>query len=432
VLADSGFQVSGADLRPEAVNALNNGEAPVYETGLADLVARNRQRLTATLSTAEAVRTTDLTFLLVPTPSAEDGRFSLDATLAACREIGIALRSKREYHLVVLSSTVMPGSTAGPVRECLEQASGLECGKDFGLCYNPEFIALGSVIRDLRNPDMVLIGESDTRAGDVLESLYQRICTNQPLVKRMNFVNAEITKLAVNTFVTTKISYANMLAEVCERLAGADVDIVTNAVGSDSRIGAKYLRGAVGYGGPCFPRDNAAFSTMAEELGVSPTIASATDLINRRQVPRLGELVESYLPDGGLVAILGLSYKPDTPVVEHSQGLGLAQYLHERGARVMVYDPAAISSALGLLGSTVQVAESAQHCAAVADVIVIPTPWPEFAALRPQHFARQGQPPVLIDCWRILKSHGMAATTRYVPMGAAGSPVESLTSAAGD
>ena len=144
---------------------------------------------------------------------------------------------------------------------------GARSGACSGLCYNPEFIALGSVVSDMLRPDLLLIGESDTTAGDILERLYDVTCENRPAVQRMNFVNAELTKLAINTFVTTKISYANMLADICERLVGADVDVVTRAVGSDSRIGARYMKGAIGYGGPCFPRDNVALSALARSLG---------------------------------------------------------------------------------------------------------------------------------------------------------------------
>ena len=163
----------------------------------------------------------------------------------------------------------------------LERHAGRQVGPSLGLCYNPEFIALGSVVRDMLRPDMILIGESDTTAGDILERLYDAACENRPAVQRMNFVNAELTKLAINTFVTTKISYANMLADICERLAGADVDVVTRAVGSDSRIGARYLKGAIGYGGPCFPRDNVAFSALARSLGAQAQLAETTDAINR-------------------------------------------------------------------------------------------------------------------------------------------------------
>ena len=140
-----------------------------------------------------------------------------------------------------------------------------------GLCYNPEFIALGNVVRDLLNPDFILVGESDSTAGDTLESLYRSTCDNHPPIRRMDLMNAEIAKLALNTYVTTRITYANMLAEICERLPGADVDVVTSAIGLDSRVGTRCLKGATAYGGPCFPRDNLAFAKLARMIGARAT-----------------------------------------------------------------------------------------------------------------------------------------------------------------
>ena len=235
----------------------------------------------------------------MPTPSDPvDKTFSLRNVMLAAEKIGAALRKKQGWHLVVLSSTVMPGSTGGKLLPALEAYSGKKCGAGFGLCYNPEFIALGSVIRDMLNPDMILIGESDERSGDILERLYIGVCDSNPHIRRMNHVNAELTKISVNTFVTTKISYANMLAQVCETLPGADMDVVTSAIGCDSRIGQKYLKGALGYGGPCFPRDNLAFSALARANGVQPILAQATHELNQSQAPRLAAWIRARLARG--------------------------------------------------------------------------------------------------------------------------------------
>jgi UDPglucose 6-dehydrogenase len=275
------------DVNQALVNALNQGRTPVFEPGLAEMIQANRLRLSATESYRDAVLATEATFIMVPTPSDVDGRFSMHVVLEAAENIGKALREK-DWHLVVLSSTVMPGSTAAALVPALEAHSGKRCGLDFGVCYKPEFIALGSVIHDMLNPDMILIGESDERSGKMLDNFYTDVCESSPRVNRMSYVNAELVKLSVNTFVTTKISYANMLAEVCETLHGADVDTVTRAIGCDSRIGHKYLRGAMGYGGPCFPRDNVAFSALARMNRVPALLPEATDQLNRRQAPRFG------------------------------------------------------------------------------------------------------------------------------------------------
>src|SRR4029077_10735022 len=265
VMAHKGHDVTGVDLNPAYVAAIQQGLPPVNEPGLAQMIHANHERLSATQDCHAAVLATDVTFIMVPTPSEADGGFSMKYVLDSAEQIGGALRTKQGWHLVVLSSTVMPGSTGGTLLPALEAHSGKKCGRDFGLCYNPEFIALGNVIRDMLNPDMILIGESDLQSGDILERLYNGVCESNPHILRMNYVNAELTKLSVNTFVTTKISYANMLAQVCEQVPGADANVFSAAVGLYTRIGAKYLKGALGYGGPCFPRDNAAFSSFAQQ-----------------------------------------------------------------------------------------------------------------------------------------------------------------------
>jgi UDPglucose 6-dehydrogenase len=416
VMADRGHNVIGVDLNPVFVDAVNQGRAPVSEPGLNELVQRSAERLSATADLQDAVRRSDLTFVLVPTPTGADGTFSLKHVLKVVEGVGQALKTKSAYHMVVITSTVMPGSTGGEVLPLLERVSGKKCGEDFGLCYNPEFIALGSVIQDMSNPDMLLIGESDPKAGAILEDLYHTVCRNRPPVARMNFVNAELAKIAVNTYVTTKISYANMLAEVCEQVPGADSEVVAAALGLDTRIGRKYLKGASGYGGPCFPRDNTAFARFAELQAVDATLAKATDQVNRRQVTRLRKRIEGATAAGETVGILGLSYKPDTEVIEESQGLMLAEQLADAGYRVVVYDPAAMENARSVLGGRVEYAESMEAGAREAATLVIATPWKQFQSLRPQHL-RTNPRPVVFDWWRVLPPAVFESAARYLACG---------------
>jgi UDPglucose 6-dehydrogenase len=430
VMASKGHTVIGVDVNPAYVDAIQQGRAPVNETGLAGLIAANREKLSATANYEDALLASDTTFIIVPTPSESDGTFSMRFVLSAAERVGAALRRKAAWHLVVLSSTVMPGSTGGQLLPVLEAHSGKRCGEGFGLCYNPEFIALGSVIQDMLHPDMILIGESDSRSGDLLESLYRGVCESAPRIQRMNFVNAEITKLSVNTFVTTKISYANMLAQVCETIPGADADVVTAAIGCDSRIGRKYLKGALGYGGPCFPRDNLAFSALARGNGVPALLAEATDQLNRQQVPRLAALILSRVPRGGTVGVLGLSYKPDTEIVEESQGVDLARYLLAEGLRLVVYDPAAMENARSRLMGDVAFAASAAECARQADVLAITTPWDEFRALDPADLKTGDGRTTIVDCWRILPRLKFEEFSEYLALGFGDTPGKAFEMAA--
>lgn len=415
-LASKGFQTIAVDQDAAKVKAVNEGRAPVFEPGLAALIESSKSTLSAMPDLERAVLETDLTFIVVATPSEEQGGFSLRYVLPAIQTIGAALKKKSEYHVVVLTSTVMPGSTGGSVLPALEAASGKKCGVDFGLCYSPEFIALGTVIRDFLKPDFLLIGESDAKAGGALQELYGQVCENKPPVARMSFVNAELTKLAVNTYVTTKITFANLLARMCEKLPGANVDVVTSALGLDSRIGKKYLKGAIGYGGPCFPRDNQALASLARSLEVSALPAESTDEFNRMQVRWLAEVVRGHLPPKGKVGILGLAYKPDSEVVEQSQGLLLAEELNRTGCGVVAYDPVATEPARGRIKGAIQFANSAAACVRESNVVVLTTPWEEFKLLSEKEF--EGK--VLIDCWRMFDAGRLNGSVVYRPLGIGG------------
>lgn len=413
VLADSGFQVTGVDVDGSKVDAVNRGKPLIYEPGLAELMRGTRTSLTATVDYDKAIAETQATFVVVPTPSDASGGFSLRYVKSAISRLGKTLSLKAGYHLVILTSTVMPGSMDKVVQPVLEQKSGKRCGEDFGLCYNPEFIALGNVIEGLRNPDLVLVGESDEAAGDLLADMHAMICKNSPRLERMSFLNAEVAKISVNAFVTMKMSFANTLAEICERLPGGDVDKITLALGRDRRIGPAYLKGAIGYGGPCFPRDNVAFATFAKKVGVSADLARATDRINRRQVARIMKMIErDHSPSSAKIGILGVTYKPNTNVIEASQSLMLAEALAARGFEVHVYDPAVGRGELRELPK-LKVETTADDCVAKSDVCVIATPWQSFSKIPRSTFSRK----FVLDCWRILDGQRPDDPSRYTAIG---------------
>lgn len=413
--AFSGHKIIGVDVNPNFVQLINKGKPPVFEPQLARYLANNQERISATQDYKKAILNSEITFIIVPTPSEEQGGFLTKYVVEAGKKIGEALKEKSDFHLVILTSTVTPGSTEGDLLPVLEKYSGRKCGVDFGLCYNPEFIALGSVIHDLLNPDFILIGESDSRSGEILESFYKNICKNNPSIKRMNIVNAEIVKIALNTYITTKISYANMLAELCEKIPGGNIDVVTDALGCDKRIGHKYLKGALGYGGPCFPRDNRALIYSAQRVGVTLLLAEATDKINQNQIPRLVKLILSQLPAGGKVGILGLSYKPDTNVVEESQGLELARVLSEKGISVIAYDPLAMDNAKAILHNKINYATSVRDCLSQSNVWVITTPIEEFKRINQNYITHT--PTTIIDCWRILEPSKFSKKINYIALG---------------
>ena len=417
-LASRGFNVIGVDTSQKAVDALNAGRSPTQETGLEELIGKNKNRLRATTSHEEAILDSDLSFVIVPTPSDEQGSFSLQFASLAFEAIGKALAKRNRYHTVVLTSTVMPGATRYGLLPILEDNSGKKCGVDFGLCYSPEFIALGSIIHDFLNPDFYLIGEFDERSGRTLESVNARIAINHAPSKRMNIENAELAKLSVNSFVTMKISFANMLADLCERIPGGDVDVVSDAIGMDKRIGRRYLTGGFGYGGPCFPRDNVALNLMGKQLGAKTPLVEANDQYNRTISPRFVEKLKPYLRSGSTIAVLGLAYKPFSHVIEESSGIDLCLALGNREWSVIGYDPLAGQEAKKVLHTFATVADSLVACLKDADTILVTTPDETFSSLSPED-CLAGKPSItVIDFWRCLpKTIQEHPNIQYVPIG---------------
>ncbi len=416
-MASRGLHVIGVDVNRHAVDAVNAGRAPVQETGLGEMIAANQTRIRATLSTEEAVLGSDISFVIVPTPSDERGAFTLQYAKFAFKALGQALKKKHGYHVIVLTSTVLPGATRHGLLPILEQESGKQCGPDFGLCYNPEFIALGSVIRDFLNPDFYLLGESDQRAGDLLEQVHHRVSQNNAPVKRMSLENAELAKIAVNSYVTMKISFANMLADFCEHIPGGDVDVVSDALGMDKRIGRKYLTGGFGFGGPCFPRDNVALNFMGRELGVDSSLLKTNDDYNRGISKRYIEKLQAHLPKGANVTVLGLAYKPLSHVIEESPGIYLCRALSEAGYRVVGHDNLAAPYAETALKMSALVTDSLDEALKDADVVLVTTTDKSYTSLTADQ-ALRGRPALtVIDFWRCLKHLAADPRIRYVPVG---------------
>jgi UDPglucose 6-dehydrogenase len=336
--AQRGFNVLGVDINAEAVRKINAGVSPVDEPLLAEAITAGRKRLRASTNAADAAQT-DASFFIVPSPSLPDGSFSNEFLMRAMQPVAQAVKAARKKnHLFVLSSTTTPGACRQVIIPMLEQQLGGKCGKDFGFCYNPEFIALGNVVRGLLEPDMVLIGESDRRNGDLLAELYKKFNLNRPKIARMSITSAELTKISVNSYITAKISFTNQLRMIAERYADTNIHEILDAIGSDSRINHKYLRAGLSYGGPCFPRDNRLIAYAAKEVGLSAPLAEATDAVNEMAKEQLAQQALACTKPSDTVAVLGMSYRTDTYITEESAGLHIAQSLKRHGCRVVVHD----------------------------------------------------------------------------------------------
>lgn len=416
--ASKGFEVIGVDINRDFVDAVNSGRAPVYEPRLQDMITQSGKRLSATQDYKKAIQESDITFLIIPTPSRQDGKFSDKYLQDALKHLSFALKqSGKDYHLFAVTSTVSPGTTEGSLVPLIEAVSGRKLNEGFGIAYNPEFIALGSVITDFLNPDMVLIGESDKSVGDKLEKIYKTACENEPYMARMSVVSAEIAKISVNSYITMKISFANTLANICESVSGSDIDDVTKAIGADKRISPYYLKGGLSYGGPCFPRDNRAFAAFAGEYGVDAKLAKATDEVNRFQIGRLTDLVLKYINNGNnnVISVLGLAYKPDTPVIEESPAIRLIEELLKKDLKVVVYDSLAMDVARGYFGDNVLYASSVKDCLSHSALCIITSPAEEFRNIDEKYIVHN--PTTIIDCWRMLDPARFGNKVRYIALG---------------
>jgi len=400
--ASKGHHVIGVDSNERHVEALASGGCPIDETGLPALLAQCRHNMEFTTDFDHAIRNSDLTAITVPTPSDADGRFSNACVEAVLERIAPALRAKKDFHIVGVVSTVMPGTCERIFRSRLEMLTGKVCGRDFGLLYNPEFVALGSVVHDFLHPDLLLLGASDDRSAQTARELYSSVVESSPYYAVMNLTNAEVTKLSLNCYVTMKISFVNELAAICEKIPGADVDVVTTAIGADTRVGPRYLKGGLGFGGPCFPRDNLAFQRCAEDAGAGAHLSPRVVEVNVEIVDRLMEMVGEHAGPGATVALLGLSYKPGTHIVEESQSLMLAERLLNAGYAVRMHDPKALQSAAEVLRGRGTYCDCLYDAVCHASVVVLLTPWAQYSELDVERLEeRAGPRPLLIDCWRI-------------------------------
>lgn len=319
---------------------------------------------------AETIADTELVFIIVPTPSLESGHFSNRYVLEVIREIGTGLRTGKKI-VVDIVSTVMPGSCEGEIRNELERSSNRKIGSDLGLCYNPEFIALGSVINDMEYPDMHLIGESSKWAGDVVSMALNSIVKRDVPVMKLNLIEAELVKISINNFVTMKISFANVLMQSASKLKSVNIDSVTNAIGLDSRVGGKYLKAATPYGGPCFPRDTRALSAFLNDLGINPILSLGTETINNSHLEYIYNLITKNINTTTTIGVVGLSYKLGTSVVDESPGLLLSTKLIVNGYTIKIWDDEGAKLNSEFPSNTFEYVDSGEELIAKSQLILI-------------------------------------------------------------
>ncbi|NJE45912.1 UDP-glucose/GDP-mannose dehydrogenase family protein [Thermococcus sp. GR7] len=373
-----GNEVSFVDVDDRKIELINSGKPPIYERGLEELMQEFGGKYYATKDYREAVLNSDVTFIAVGTPSREDGSIDLKYIESASKELGKVLKEKDSYHLIVVKSTVLPGTTENVVRPILESESGKTAFQDFGLAMNPEFLREGVALQDFLNPDRIIIGVNDKRSRDILKELYAPIDAPKLVV---NIKTAEMIKYASNAFLATKISFANEIGNICKKL-GIDSWKVFEGVGLDHRISSHFFRTGIGWGGSCFPKDVRALIRKAEELGEEPLILKAVMEVNEKQPLKLIELLKEHISElkGKTIGVLGLAFKPDTDDIREARSIVIVKKLLEEGAEVIAYDPKAMENFRRLFPQ-IEYASSADEVLEKSDIILIVTEWGEFEEL---------------------------------------------------
>jgi UDPglucose 6-dehydrogenase len=421
--ASKGYEVVASTHDAEKAAKINKGIPPFHEPNLPKLLKETIQNgnLKCLINqTEKAVLETDLTFNAVGTPSRPDGSIDLQFIEASTREIGRALNRKNTYNVVVIKSTVVPGTTQDIVEPILEKESKKKCGSDFGLCMNPEFLRQGSAFEDTLHTDRIVIGQYDKRSGDTLENLYKDFYgKNTPPTIRTTLSTAELIKYASNSLLATKISFINTIANLCEKIPGADVKIVATAMGLDKRIGPLFLNAGLGYGGSCFPKDVKALIAHSKNLGYSLELLEAVENVNKTQPLKTVQFCKDQLGSlkGKKIAILGLAFKPDTDDMREARATPIINQLIKEGANVTAYDPVAIPTAKTIFKNKIQYATSTIECLKNADCCILVTEWDEFKKLKPQDFAKNMKQPILIDGRRIYKPEEFSQKLKFTAIG---------------
>jgi UDPglucose 6-dehydrogenase len=399
------FKVTGIDVDEARVLRLKRGEAPIHEKGLPAMLKAGIAKGNLSFSTGyDSVRGADVIIIAVGTPSRPDGSIDLSQVIAASTMVAKQLALSKRKRVVVVKSTVTPGTTATVVRPILEKESGKKCGDEFGLCSNPEFLREGAAIEDMLHPDRIIIGPLDKDSRQTMKALYRRLYGRKsPPIVMTSAENAELIKYASNTFLATKISFINFIARLCETLPGADVEEVAHAMGMDPRIGGEYLQAGPGFGGACLPKDSRALGAFVLRQGLSSSLMRSVLDINDTQPGWISSEVEKAL--GGVrgreVALLGVAFKKDSDDVRESRAISLARILLDKGARVRITDPKAIEGAKRELGSSVSYFEDMRECIDGADAAVLMTAWNDFRKLKAGDFLKLMRTPFVFDAGRL-------------------------------
>ncbi|MHA1264935.1 MAG: UDP-glucose dehydrogenase family protein [Candidatus Helarchaeota archaeon] len=404
-LVKKGYLVTGIDINSNTVTSLKNGKIPFYEPELDALLKQSltNNHFYVTSDYNEAIPNANLVFLTVGTPSNKDGTINLTYIKQATQDIGSNLNDS--YRIIVVKSTVVPGTTDQIIIPLLEQKSGLTIGTNFGVCVNPEFLKEGSAVADFLSPSHTIIGQYDAPSGKLLSDFFRPFGGELFLT---TLRTAEMIKYANNAFLATKISFINEIANICRSIGNINIKDVAQGIGLDSRINPKFLRAGCGFGGSCFPKDLEALIGLAQSLQYSPLLLEATLLVNARQADLMIKMALEAVGslENKKIALLGLAFKPNTSDIREAPSLRIInRLLAFMNVQISAYDPMAIETTKKAIGSQIEYASSIKDCLTDADICFIVTEWDEFKQLPPTFFTKYMKHPIIIDGRNIYDYH---------------------------
>lgn len=410
IFAKNNVSVLGVDVNVDLIDKLDRDETPFIEDGLDECLLLAKNNIEYTTSYDRIMNETDVSVMLVNTQIGDTYSSSIVESVikGLCSEL---VKSDKDYHLFILSSTVMPGEIRDNLIPMIEELTGRELNTGFGFSYVPDVVKLGSVIKDFENPDVVIVGSSDDRSGKITRDLYDKFPKNNPPVVEMTLEEAEISKVTLNAYLVSKISFANFISNICESVDNVNVDNITNAIGHHKPIGHLFLKGGLSFGGTCFPRDTKAFIKFSESVGHNASHIIATDDINKKQDLNLSKIVNTI--DKESISVLGLSFKPNTPVLTESPSIKLVKQLLIKGKTVNVYDSLCIDDVKDEFSGwpysnmrdkiKINYFKSIKECFQAGELVIIALPSDEFTIINDDWKSFDDQ--VILDCWRILDSN---------------------------
>lgn len=416
VLGSKGYSVLGFDSDFKKASTIKKGIPPFYEPKLEEvleLALKRNLRITENLSLI--VDSCKLIFITIGTPQQNDGSINLSMIKTAMSEIGILLKKTNNKPIIVIKSTVVPGSTRDVLLPILEEKSGKSSGKDFEIITNPEFLRESMAVADTINPHVVVLGGNKNRFMDQIHNFYKRLHKSTPIVITNN-QTAEIIKYTNNSFLATKISFINQISNICQLVRGANVEDVAKTIGLDPRIGPLFLNAGPGYGGSCLPKDVKAIINFSNKIGVKPVLLNAVETVNKYQLEHLISIIKKAL--GSIkdkkITILGLAFKPDTDDIRDSVSIKLITQLLRNKARIKAHDPKAIENTKRIFGDKIDYTDSLVEALKGAECAIILTNWKMYSKLS-NHHVNKMKKRIIIDTRRILKEKDLNIT--YYPIG---------------